>query len=144
MRSSGVLRIPEPLEYDAATPDENVVRSGDSIRVQQGIFTVVSPVAYRIVGITPVPASGPNPPMLDLRLDPNPTQPPLPATGSSINSYVIERQPKILRSSITDLPPGYTIDLRLSGPIEELETMNNSGIGAVSYTHLTLPTIYPV
>ena len=67
MRSGNVLRITEPLEYDAATPDENVVRSGDSIRVQQGIFTVVSPVAYRIVDITPVPASGPNPPRLDLR-----------------------------------------------------------------------------
>ena len=130
MRSSGtvaVLRIPEPLEFDLATPEENVVRVGDSVRISAS-RPVTSAVAYRIVGIDPV--SGTDPPRLDLRLDPNPTQPPLPATGTNIDSYVIERQPKILRSSITDLPPGYTVDLRLSGPIEELETMNNSGIGA--------------
>lgn len=130
MRSSGtmtVLRIPEPLEFDLATPEENVVRVGDSVRISAS-RPVTSAVAYRIVGIDPV--SGTDPPRLDLRLDPNPTQPPLPASGTNIDSYVIERQPKILRSSITDLPPGYTVDLRLSGPIEELETMNNSGIGA--------------
>ena len=128
MQSNGaVLRIPEPLEFDLATPEENVVRVGDSVRISAS-RPVTSAVAYRIVGIDPV--SGTDPPRLDLRLDPNPTQPPLPASGTNIDSYVIERQPKILRSSITDLPPGYTVDLRLSGPIEELETMNNSGIGA--------------
>ena len=108
MRSSGtmtVLRIPEPLEFDLATPEENVVRVGDSVRISAS-RPVTSAVAYRIVGIDPV--SGTDPPRLDLRLDPNPTQPPLPASGTNIDSYVIERQPKILRSSITDLPPGYT------------------------------------
>ena len=128
MRSSGtmtVLRIPEPLEFDLATPEENVVRVGDSVRISAS-RPVTSAVAYEIVGF------GTNPPppadFLDLILGDNPALPD-PPSGGSVN-YVIERQPKILRSSITDLPPGYTVDLRLSGPIEELETMNRSGIGA--------------
>ena len=128
MQSNGtVLRIPEPLEFDSGTPEENVVRVGDSVRISAS-SPVTSTVAYRIVEITPIAASGANPPRLDLRLDLNPTLPDPPSGGSV--SYVIERQPKILRSSITDLPPGYTVDLRLSGPIEELETANNSAIGA--------------
>ena len=116
MRSGNVLRITEPLEYDAATPDENVVRIGDSVRISAS-RPVTSTVAYRIVGIAPV--SGTDPRELDLLLDLNPAQP-APPSGGSV-SYVIERQPKILRSSITDLPPGYTLDLRLSGPIVQME-----------------------
>ena len=106
MQSSGtVLRIPEPLEFVSGTPEENVVRVGDSVRISAS-SPVTSTVAYRIVEITPIAASGANPPRLDLRLDLNPTLPDPPSGGSV--SYVIERQPKILRSSITDLPPGYT------------------------------------
>ena len=126
MQSNGaVLRIPEPLEFDLATPEENVVRVGDSVRISAS-RPVTSAVAYRIVGTAPV--SGTDPRELDLLLDLNPAQP-APPSGGSVN-YVIERQPKLLRSSITDLPPGYTLYLRLSGPIVQMETMNNSGIGA--------------
>ena len=119
MRSSGtvaVLRIPEPLEFDLATPEENVVRVGDSVRISAS-RPVTSAVAYEIVGF------GTNPPppadFLDLILGDNPALPD-PPSGGPVN-YVIERQPKILRSSITDLPPGYTVDLRLSGPIVQME-----------------------
>ena len=126
MQSNGaVLRIPEPLEFDLATPEENVVRVGDSVRISAS-RPVTSAVAYEIVGFRTNPA--PPADFLDLILRNNPAQP-APPSGGSV-SYVIERQPKILRSSITDLPPGYTVDLRLSGPIEQMETMNNSGIGA--------------
>ena len=117
MQSNGaVLRIPEPLEFDLATPEENVVRVGDSVRISAS-RPVTSAVAYEIVGF------GTNPPppadFLDLILGDNPALPDPPSGGSV--SYVIERQPKILRSSITDLPPGYTVDLRLSGPIVQME-----------------------
>ena len=125
MRSNDVIRIPEPLEFDLATPEENVVRVGDSVRISAS-RPVTSAVAYEIVGFRTNPA--PPADFLDLILRNNPAQP-APPSGGSV-SYVIERQPKILRSSITDLPPGYTVDLRLSGPIEQMETMNNSGIGA--------------
>ena len=123
MRSNDVIRIPEPLEFDLATPEENVVRVGDSVRISAS-RPVTSTVAYRIIGIAPV--SGTDPRELDLLLDLNPAQP-APPSGGSV-SYVIERQPKILRSSITDLPPGYTLDLRLSGPIVEME----DGLGDTS------------
>ena len=121
MQSNGVLRIPEPLEFDLATPEENVVRVGDSVRISAS-RPVTSAVAYEIVGFRTNPA--PPADFLDLILRNNPAQP-APPSGGSV-SYVIERQPKILRSSITDLPPGYTVDLRLSGPIVQIEDGSGS------------------
>ena len=86
MRSNDVIRIPEPLEFDLATPEENVVRVGDSVRISAS-RPVTSTVAYRIIGIAPV--SGTDPRELDLLLDLNPAQP-APPSGGSV-SYVIER-----------------------------------------------------
>ena len=117
------LRIPEPLEYDISTPQENVIRVGDSVRVSES-SPVSSTVAYEIIRIEPQAS---NPPMLILFLDRKSTQPDLPSDGTSV-SYVVERQPKILRSSITDLPPGYIVDLRLSGPLATMETAGGSGL----------------
>ena len=111
------LRIPEPLEYDISTPQENVIRVGDSVRVSES-SPVSSTVAYEITGIESQASS---PPMLILSLDRKSTQPALPSHNTAV-SYVVERQPKILRSSITDLPPGYIVDLRLSGPVITMET----------------------
>ena len=118
------LRIVEPLEFDPATPQENVVRAGDSVRfnVTSGASVpVTSPIAYLITNVVREPSGG----RLQLILERKPTQPPLPSPGTQA-SFVIERQPKILRSSITDLPPGYIVDLRLSGPLVTMELPANT------------------
>lgn len=116
MQPGAVLRIVEPFEYDASVPQENIVRIGDHVRVSE-TSPVSSTVAYEIVNITPVALTLP---YLDLDLAVLSTQPDPPPSGTPV-SYVIERQPKILRSSVTDLPPGYIVDLRLSGPLVAME-----------------------
>jgi prepilin-type N-terminal cleavage/methylation domain-containing protein len=136
------LLIPLPLEYDQSTPEENVVRAGDFVRFNQAgsppmPVTVTSSVAYQITNVSPLPSGG----SLQLVLDRKPTQPPLPSAGTSV-SYVIERQPKLLRSSITDLPPGYTVDLRLSGPVVPME--DGSGEVSVLSTHEVRPVFFEV
>jgi len=123
IRAGSILRIPLPLEFDDSAPEENVIRAGDSVRISES-SPVTSTVAYEI---TRTMRSGTD---LDLFLTRNSTQPELPVSGTTGISYVIDRQPKILRSSITDLPNGYIVDLRLSGPLETMETNGNSGIAA--------------
>ncbi len=129
------LRIVEPLEFDPATPEENVVRVGDSVRFNvtaggsSSAVPVTSPVAYLITNVVREPSGG----RLQLTLERKLTQPPLPRPGTQV-SFVIERQPKILRSSITDLPPGYIVDLRLSGPVEDMDSGSADQSGVVSST----------
>lgn len=119
----GVVRIPRPLEQDFT----EVIRVGDSIRLDRSA-AVSSPVAYRIVAYDPSTSEyGGLPPRssdfmdLVIRLGSLASpKPPLPS-GANI-SFVVERQPKILESSIQDLPAGYIIDLRLSGPLHDATT----------------------
>jgi prepilin-type N-terminal cleavage/methylation domain-containing protein len=126
-----VLRIPRPLEQsDLNDNQEDLVRVGDFVRVSASP-EVSTPVSYRIVDLDPPNVMPPRtvPDQLDIQLDLVDTKPDFPgAVGTTPLFFVIERQPKILRSSITDLPPGYTVDLRLSGPLQTMETMGNSGI----------------
>ena len=77
---------------------------------------------YRILGVSP---NGEDGSRLDLTLDLNGPAP-LPSLGrprdvehdgNSGVPFVIHRQPRVLQSSEVELPEGYLIDLRYSGPL---------------------------
>ena len=110
----GVLKIDMPLEQDAL----QIVQAGDSIRISG------NPISYQIVDVRQLIANE-----LTLVLD----GAVLDNSGNSVGwgSYLpdpniivgagagrkfkIERLPRLLRSSLTDLPDGHQIDLRFSG-----------------------------
>jgi prepilin-type N-terminal cleavage/methylation domain-containing protein len=103
--SGYVVKIRKPWEQD----EQNVVRVGDEIRLNN------SSVLYRITSVTP----GVNMLLQEaLTLGINTTSPlPVPVQGNGI-PYVIERSPRKMESSRVDLPDGYIVDLRYSGPLD--------------------------
>lgn len=107
---AGVVSIPTPLEQ----ADLEIVQSGDSITFGN------SQVAYRIEEVEEVGGR------LRLRLLRNASNAYLPDPGLTTfgdRPYSIQRVPRILRSSVTDLPDGHLIDLRYSGCL----TTDNGG-----------------
>ncbi len=97
------ITIDRPLEHDpTATPPRLVVQQNDYISLNH------SSVRYRITN-TP----GPGSPMT-LVLD-NSGYLPDPPRGTDM-PFVIHRQPRKLESSRVELPEGYFVDLRSSGP----------------------------
>ena len=97
----GTVTIPLPLEQT----DLEIVQSGDSISFGN------SPIRYQILTVAP---SGSD---LTLTLNRNSANSYLPDPGlfSTPRSYSIRRLPRLLRSSVVDLPRGHIIDLRFSG-----------------------------
>jgi hypothetical protein len=98
--------IDMPLEHSVAHP---LIRPGDQIRLNN------NSVIYEIINVAP-PATGQIVLTVSLSLNPGfGAVRPTPADGDY--PYVIYRQPRKLESSRVDLPDGYYIDLRLSGPL---------------------------
>ena len=122
--------IPLPLEFGIG-----VVRVNDFIRFNN------SPASYRIAQVLkPIPTNDPmflplvlawdnnpalNQPTLDLSSTDFTTNWPAPRYTSPV-TFSIERQPRIIQSTETDLPAGYIIDLRYSGPSDDgtIESLN--------------------
>ncbi len=105
---AGIVSIPLPLEQN----DLEIVQSGDSITFDN------SSVRYQIESVA---AAGTT---LTLTLDRNASNSYLPDPGlfATARSYSIRRVPRLLRSSVVDLPQGHIIDLRFSG----CETVDSS------------------
>lgn len=118
-----IVNIPYPIEQD----DLGIIKAGDEISFAD------STLRYSIMSVTPLPASGPPFTTLDLTLDltgsksylpnPNDVLTPTTATPAVLLGYTVFRLPRPLRSSETDLPDGFTIDLRFMG-----FTMIDSGL----------------
>jgi prepilin-type N-terminal cleavage/methylation domain-containing protein len=115
--SSMVVSIPIPLEHTSTSP---LIQVNDYIRLNY------SSVQYRITNVAI--ASGKM--QLSLSLGngfavlpaPNLTQPPDPGLP-----FLIYRKPRKLESSRIDLPSGYVIDLRYSGPVSTRPPATNTG-----------------
>ncbi len=106
-----VLTIPLPLEQT-----KNLVAVNDYISVNY------SSVRYQIVTAT---VSGMN---LQLTLSAGQgiaVMPPLPGSGAATYPFVIHRQPRKLESSRVELPEGYVIDTRYSGPLNPNADITN-------------------
>lgn len=101
------LTIPKPLEYDS----NRIVDVHDQISVNNGSLK------YHIRDIR-VQGTAPNQQLL-IDLSEGEGAQIMPALPASINPYpfVVHRQPRIVVSSEIQLPEGYLIDLRYSGPI---------------------------
>ena len=101
------LRIPYPLEQT-----KNLVAANDYVSVNYGS------VRYQILAATKMTILGVD--YLDLTLSAGQgvaVMPPLPGSGAAIYPFVIHRQPRKLESSRVELPEGYLIDTRYSGPL---------------------------
>ena len=102
--SSNMVQIPKPIEHDdTVTPPRLIVEAGDEISFNN------SSIRFRISTVT---VSGNNM-NLTLEVVAN-AYPSIPATLMDV-PYVIHRRPRVLRSSVTELPNGTIIDLRYSG-----------------------------
>lgn len=100
--SDTVVEIKIPFERDVAA-GRPVVRAGDEISFNN------SRIKFQITSVAEVTGD------LELTLDVSATAyPKLPENLDDV-PYVIYRQPRPLRSSITSLPANYIIDLRYSG-----------------------------
>ena len=104
-----VVNIPTPIEHTATNP---IIRVGDQIRLNH------TSVVYPIVNVA-VGTSGGLDLSLSLGLGANlgfgSVRPELTGTGGY--PYLIFRQPRKLESTRVDLPDGYMIDVRYSGPL---------------------------
>ena len=108
-----VLTIPLPLEQS-----QNLVAVNDYISVNY------SSVRYQIVAAAPVDLG------MNLQLTLSAGQgmavmPPLPGSGPATYPFVIHRQPRKLESSRVELPEGYVIDTRYSGPLNPNADITN-------------------
>ena len=119
-----VIRIPLPFEHEPnASPPRNFIRVQDTIQLGG------SKVKYRISAV-PVPPTGST--TLDLVIDQTDSSTPTPPRPAVTNvapfptfSFRIERQPRVLRSSRTELPAGYIIDMRYSGPTQMWDNVSD-------------------
>ena len=120
-----VIRIPMPFEHEPnASPPRNFIRVHDTIQLGG------SKVRYRISAV-PVPPTGST--TLDLFIDQTDNSTPTPPRPAVTNvgpfptfSFRIERQPRVLRSSRTELPAGYIIDMRYSGPTQMWDNVTDA------------------
>jgi prepilin-type N-terminal cleavage/methylation domain-containing protein len=108
--SPGLVSIPYPLEQQ----ELEIVKAGDSIRFG------ISSVSYQIIKVNELPSA--TPPVLNLVLAGAEGANYLPDPGvftggtpAGTRSYSIERLPRLLKSSVIDMPDGHIIDLRFSG-----------------------------
>lgn len=103
--TAGVISIPYPLEQESL----EIVQAGDSIRLG------TSSVSYQITKVNEDKTA--TPPVLNLVLSGAAGANYLPDPGvfTGTRSYSIERLPRLLKSSVVDLPDGHVIDLRFSG-----------------------------
>ena len=105
--TTGTVTIPTPFEHDPSV-GRFIVQINDEISFNGSSYR------YRINAVNPTGTM--------LTLD-SPTTPgagvsaPLPVLGAGA-SFVIHRQPRRLESSVVELPDGYFIDLRYSGPVQ--------------------------
>jgi hypothetical protein len=100
--TAGTVTIIKPLEQD----ELNIIRIGDSISFSN------SSTKYRITNVSTTGSM-----VLTLYRGPNNYLPIPNHTAGSLNNptYVIHRLPRLLRSSKTELPDNYILDLRFSG-----------------------------
>ena len=98
-----VIDVPEPYEPDAILLNDYISVNYNSVR-------------YRIIGIDEV-----NPGFKRLTLSPGMGGAVLPSLPTPENNsgvpFIVHRQPRKLASSRVDLPNGFLVDLRYSGPI---------------------------
>ncbi|MDB2525154.1 type II secretion system GspH family protein [Mariniblastus sp.] len=93
----------------------------DAVLVNDYISVNFNSVKYRIIGIAPSDTDLDGTALVTLTLSPGmggAVLPALPPAGSSV-PFVVHRQPRKLASSRVDLPNGFLVDLRYSGPINE-------------------------
>ena len=138
------VEIPRPLDYDPST-QTFVVRRNDQISFDSSrtFFTIDSDVVL----IEPSPGiefltftlafddgGGSTPAELEVL---NLNQPeffsgvPAPSLSPGAQgdkAFTIRRQPQLVESSLVELPPGYYIDLRYSGPLDLGNDIDNDGI----------------
>jgi type II secretory pathway pseudopilin PulG len=123
-----VVQIPRPLEWNATN---NYLRTGDRIRLNHGS------VRYRVLGVSPntftklIGGVAVDVPVLDLTVGLGQGNS-LPAvqgtTGVPIEvPYLIYRRPRKLQSSKVDLPAGYMVDMRFSGPALPSDLIQGAG-----------------
>ena len=117
--NSGSMRvtIPVPLEHNPLT--NPLVQADDYIRLNY------SSIRYRITDVQIVSGRM----QLILSLGPFNVLPAFGITAADDPGlpYLIYRKPKKLESSRVDLPNGYVIDLRYSGPIDRRPPATNTG-----------------
>lgn len=126
-----VARIIRPLQHDEeADPPRRVVRANDKIYFGNQSF------GYRITNVREIVNAADSPSFLDLQLEtyvnngvsrttlPRPAWREVPSndiayrlgdSGVDIQTFRIERRPRVVRTSQIELPAGYEIDLRYSG-----------------------------
>jgi prepilin-type N-terminal cleavage/methylation domain-containing protein len=100
------ISIPLPLEHTATNP---LIQAGDQVRLNH------SSVLYSVDAIPPGAAPGTLGISLSLGLSGFGQVRPALTVGSMV-PFVVYRQPRKLESSRVDLPDGYMIDFRYSGP----------------------------
>ena len=100
--------IDRPFEHDPAE-DRRIIQANDEISFNGSSFR------YRITGVTESPTD------LSLTIatsdNSQAVSAPPPNLGTTGVPFVIHRQPRRLESSRVELPDGYIIDLRYSGPL---------------------------
>ncbi len=122
--SNNIVNIDVPLEHVVGNPERQIVQVNDYIRLNN------SSVRYRISDVVPRSDVSEFPNLrLELTLDtggyiPLPSLPPAGASPPEGVPFAIFRQPRKVESSRVELPPGFHIDLRFSGPL-------NGGGGSV-------------
>ena len=102
--ATAIARIPLPIEQD----DLRLIAPSDTLSLNNNRYE------YPITLVTKIPATGGAPPFLDITVDvseyPDPT-----ALLTAGVQFVVNRSPRVLRSSEVTLPADYIIDLRFSG-----------------------------
>ena len=114
--SEYVIEVPPPFESDAVLVNDYISVNYNSVK-------------YRIIGIgnSQTRADAQNVPFRILTLSSGmggAVLPSLPTPNSGV-PFVVHRQPRKLASSRVDLPSGFLVDMRYSGPINE--NANTSG-----------------
>jgi len=100
------ISIPIPLEHTEVNP---LIRIDDVVRLNH------NSVRYRVRNVIPRPSDGELVLVLALGIEGDSIRPVL--QKDALVPYVVYRQPRKLQSSRVELPNGYFIDLRLSGPL---------------------------
>ena len=99
--AGSIVTIPIPFEHDESA-GRLIVQANDEISFNGSSYR------YRILTVDTTGTT--------LTLDPN-ISAPFPMLGAGA-PFVIHRQPRRLESSLVELPDGYLIDLRYSGPLQ--------------------------
>jgi len=118
--SGTTVTISVPFEHDEGAGGDGIVDTDDDteprliVQVNDEIRLNNSSYRYRITRVNP-PPPGPRTGTLTLTIALG-SAPRLQSVGAMV-PFVIHRQPRRLDSSLVELPDGYIIDLRYSGPV---------------------------